>query len=172
MVLNSTPRKGGPAVAAVPVEDAEVAGALLGPEGVVRQNQLTGFVDVTQPRTSQAVRDLRTVDLVEGGPAGWAVVDKAWRARGGWVATGDLAAVLTLVRGSIQSSSRPCACMSCWAKRSRPAVCVKVAADFVVSLAHAGPRLLQAKEGADLAAVALTLVSAQDAMLILVLPQN
>jgi len=94
MVLNSTPRKGGPAVAAVPVEDAEVAGALLAPEGVVRQSQLTGFVDVTQPRTSKAVRDLRTLELVEGGPAGWAVVDKAGRARGGWVTTGDLAPCL------------------------------------------------------------------------------
>ena len=51
--------------------------ALLALEGGARQSELVDFANVSQPRISQALSGLATLDLVERVAAGWTVTDKA-----------------------------------------------------------------------------------------------
>lgn len=147
--------------------------ALLALEGGARQNELVEFANVTQPRISQALHKLASRDLVERGPAGWAVADKA-KAIKWWVdhypGPGGLISHWYGLDPVVEQAFRVHELLA--AKGSRPAVSGDVAADLVAPWRTPAHALLYAEEGADLAAAGLTPAPAEDATLTLVLPAD
>ena len=145
--------------------------ALLALEGGARQSELVGFANVSQPRISQALSELATLDLVERVPAGWTVTDKA-KAIKWWVdhypGPGGLASHWYGLDPIVEQAFRVHELLE--AKRSRPAVSGDVAADLVAPWRTPAHALVYAEKGADLAAAGLTPAAAQDATLTLVLP--
>lgn len=147
--------------------------ALLALEGGARQSELVDFAKVSQPRISQALSELATLDLVERVHAGWTVTDKA-TAITWWVdhypGPGGLASHWYGLDPVVEQAFRVHELLA--AKRSRPAVSGDVAADLVAPWRTPAHALVYAEKGADLAAAGLTSASAQDATLTLVLPAD
>ena len=147
--------------------------ALLALEGAARQSDLVEFAKVSQPRISQALRVLATLELVERGPSGWAVADKV-KAITWWVdhypGPGGLVSHWYGLDPVLEQAFRVHELLA--AKGSRPAVSGDVAADLVAPWRTPGHALLYAESGADLAGVGLTSASPQDATLTLVLPAD
>lgn len=147
--------------------------ALLALEGVARQSELVEFAKVSQPRISQALGDLTALDLVERGPGGWAVTDKA-KAITWWLdhypGPGGLVSHWYGLDPVVEQAFRVHELLA--ANGSRPAVSGDIAADLVAPWRNPAHALLYAEKGADLAAVGLISASAQDATLTLVLPAD
>jgi len=147
--------------------------ALLALQGGARQSELVKFANVSQPRISQALSELATLDLVERVPAGWTVTDKekviTW-----WVdhypGPGGLASHWYGLDPVVEQAFRVHELLA--AKRSRPAVSGDVAADLVAPWRTPTHALVYAEKGADLAAAGLTPAAAEDATLTLVLPAD
>ena len=147
--------------------------ALLALEGGARQSELVDFANVSQPRISQALSGLATLDLVERVAAGWTVTDKA-KAITWWVdhypGPGGLASHWYGLDPIVEQAFRVHELLQ--AKRSRPAVSGDVAADLVAPWRTPAHALVYAEKGADLAAAGLTPAAAEDATLTLVLPAD
>jgi hypothetical protein len=147
--------------------------ALLALEGGARQIELVDFANVSQPRISQALSQLATLDLVERAPAGWAVTDKV-KAITWWVdhypGPGGLASHWYGLDPVVEQAFRVHELLA--AKGSRPAVSGDVAADLVAPWRTPVHALVYAEKGADLAAAGLTPAAAEDATLTLLLPAD
>jgi hypothetical protein len=147
--------------------------ALLALEGGARQSELADFAKVSQPRISQVLSELATLDLVERSPSGWAVTDNAevitW-----WVdhypGPGGLVSHWYGLDPVVEQAFRVHELLG--AKGLRPAVSGDVAADLVVPWRTPTQALVYAEKGADLAAAGLTPAAAEDATLTLVLPAD
>ena len=146
---------------------------LIALEGGARQSELVEFAKVSQPRISQALSELASLDLVERVRPGWTVRDKA-KAITWWVdhypGPGGLASHWYGLDPVVEQAFRVYELLA--AKRSRPTVSGDVAADLVAPWRTPAHALLYAEKGADLVAAGLTPAAAEDATLTLVLPAD
>jgi hypothetical protein len=150
-----------------------VVRALLAVEEGARQDELAEFSRVSQPRVSQALRELVALGLAERELRGWIVTDKAaviewWSAH--YPGPGGLASHWYGLDPVVQQAYRVHELLA--ADRSRPAVSGDVAADLVAPWRTPRHALLYAERGADLSAAGLTPAGPAEATLTLILPAD
>ena len=150
-----------------------VVRALLALGTGAHQVELAEFAGVSQPRVSQALRDLVGLGLVRRDPAGWVVTDKA-AAIGWWCAhypgPGGMASYWYGVDPVVQQAYRVHELLA--TAGARPAVSGDVAADLVAPWRTPRHALLYAERGADLARAGLTPAGPAEATLTLILPAD
>jgi hypothetical protein len=150
-----------------------VVRALLALEEGARQEELADFAHVSQPRVSQALRELATLGLAVRKPQGWIVTDRA-AAIDWWIAhypgPGGMTSHWYGLDPVVQQAYRVHELLA--AAGSRPAVSGDVAADLVAPWQTPRHALLYAGRGADLSAAGLTPASAEEGTLTLILPAD
>ncbi len=148
-----------------------VARALLAVEQGARQEELAEVAGVSQPRVSQALRELAGLGLAMRSPQGWIVTDKAaaiawWSAH--YPGPGGLTSHWYGLDPVVQQAYRIHELLA--SAGSRPAVSGDVAADLVAPWRTPRHALLYAERGADLSAAGLTPTGAEEGTLTLILP--
>jgi hypothetical protein len=150
-----------------------VVRALLALETGAQQAELGEFAGVSQPRVSQALRELVELGLARRDPRGWVVTDKAaaiawWSAH--YPGPGGMRSYWYGVDPVVQQAYRVHELLA--VADSRPAVSGDVAADLVAPWRVPRHALLYAARGADLSGVGLTPSGEAEATLTLILPAD
>jgi hypothetical protein len=150
-----------------------VVRALLAVAQGARQEELAEFAGVSQPRVSQALRELAALGLAMRSPQGWIVTDKAaaiawWSAH--YPGPGGLTSHWYGLDPVVQQAYRIHELLA--SAGSRPAVSGDVAADLVAPWRTPRHALLYAERGADLSAAGLTPAGAEEGTLTLILPAD